>query len=78
MSPVILLLLFIPMLGVLAFIFGRNVRGGLRTGDIWAKNVRIYRADQPIGFHITVAVYAIATLACLGGIGIISFVLATN
>ena len=78
MSPVVLLLLFIPILAVLAFIFGQNVRSGLRTGEIWAENVRIYRADQPFGFQFTVAAYALATLACIGGIGVIAFVLATN
>ena len=78
MGPTALLLLFVPILGTLAFIFGKNVRGGLCSGEIWAKNVRINRSDQPIGFQITVVVYSMATLICISGVGLIAYVLATN
>jgi hypothetical protein len=78
MGQTALLLLLILCLGALGSVFGWNVGRGVRTGAIWAKNVRVYRVEQPIGFWITLIVYFAATLFCIGGIGTIIYVISAN
>jgi hypothetical protein len=54
MSPSIQLLLFIPVFGVLAFIFGRNGLRGVRTGAVYERSRRYVREDEPVSFWIAV------------------------
>lgn len=71
------LLLFIPVLAVLAFIFGRNGQRGLRTGAVYAKGTRYLRKEEPILFWLAVAFSFAFAAASVIGMGIAVWAIAT-
>jgi hypothetical protein len=72
-----LLLLFIPVFGVLAFIFGRNAHRGIRTGAVYLESARYVRTDQPFLFWFALVLSTVISGACVFGIAFIIWGLVT-
>lgn len=77
MTPFLLLLLMVPVLGALAVVFGRNARSGLRTGAVYLKGTQYIRADEPAHFWLAVGVSALLAFGSTAGIAIVLWALIT-
>jgi len=64
--------------GALAFLFGRNVYKGAKTGAVWNKSQLYHREEQPILFWISVGLSAFLTLFVVAGMGLVSYLLVTS
>ena len=67
---IIPLWLSIPVLVLLAILFGRNVHAGFKTGLIWDRGTRVYREKSAFWFWFTLAVYSLLTAGAVAGAGL--------
>jgi hypothetical protein len=51
---------------VLAFLFARNVRTGLRTGRIFVQSASYSRAEHPFFFWFGAVLYSALTIGAIG------------
>ena len=56
------------VLGVLCFLFVRNVQRGRATGEIYSRSLLIRRSESPVNFWITVIVYSVFALLTAAGV----------
>jgi hypothetical protein len=62
--------LLLPVLGALAFVFGRNARKGVTTGVVWVNSTQLFRDKEPVLFWFGVGFSIALAAAMVAGIGI--------